>query len=336
MKFRAILIAAALAAAATMAQAAPSKPVEPFVRSWQGEFPKTDFNRHAVPLDEIYDVVHRDAVPAIDNPKIVAIRETYGIGDVEPVVTVVIGGEQRAYPLQVLTWHEVVNDTVGGVPIAVTYSPLCNSVAVYDRRVDGQTLVFGATGRLRYANLVMYDRETESWWQQFTGEAIVGTLMGKRLKPIPARIESFTRFRNSASNGTVLAPRAPAMRQYGHNPYPYYDSRDVPDHSFQGVLPSGISPMARVVSVGDQAWAFDLVRMKKTVEVGDLVISWQPGQASSLDQVMMSNGRDVGNITVQRKTAKGLEDVPYNVSFAFAFRAFHPKGAIHTAAGSAK
>lgn len=333
-----------LAAAAILAGLFPAVPVlgapalgspaartEAFVRAWQGEFPRTDFGIHSVPLDQIYDVVHRDAIPAVDNPKIVSLREVYGVGDWEPVVAVSIGGERRAYPVQLLTWHEIVNDTVGGVPIAVTYSPLCNSFAVYDRRMDGQTLTFGETGRLRNANAVMYDKETESWWQQFTGEAIVGDLTGKRLRLVAARVESYIRFRNGGTNGTVVAPRAPAMRQYGQNPFPYYDSRDKPDRSFEGALPAGIAPLARLVSVGDQAWPLDLVRKQKTLEAGGLIIAWQPGQASALDQVMISNGRDVGNVTVQRKTAQGMEDVPYNVGFAFAFHAFYPKGVIHTA-----
>ncbi len=324
----AALAALAILAVAAPGYAAPAKQ-EPFVHSWQGEFPRTDFSLHAVPLDQIYDVVHRDAVPAIDNPKIVSLREVYGIGDWEPVVTVSVGKERRAYPVQLLTWHEIVNDTVGGMPIAVTYSPLGNSIVVYDRRVDGQALVFGETGRLRNANAVMYDKETESWWQQYTGEAIVGDLTGKRLKPVAARVESFIHFRNGAPEGTVVMPRTPSMRQYGHNPFAYYDTRGKPDHSFSGALPEGIAPLARVVAVGEQAWSLDLVRKQKTVEADGLVIAWQPGQASALDQVMISNGRDVGNVTVQRKTAAGFEDVPYNVSFAFAFHAFYPKGVIH-------
>ena len=323
-------IVCAVLSAAVPGHAAPAKQ-ELFVHSWQGEFPRTDFSLHAVPLDEIYDVVHRDAVPAIENPKIVSLREVYGIGDWEPVVTVSIGGERRAYPVQLLTWHEVVNDTVGGVPVAVTYSPLCNSIVVYDRRVDGQVLVFGETGRLRNANAVMYDKETESWWQQYTGEAIVGDLTGKRLRPVAARIESFIRFRKGAPEGTVVMPRSPSMRQYGQNPFAYYDTRGRPDQSFAGARPVGIAPLARVVSVGDQAWALDLVRKEKTIEADGLTIVWQPGQASALDQVMISNGRDVGNVTVQRKTTSGLEDVPYNLSFAFAFHAFYPKGTIRTA-----
>lgn len=323
----AAIFAAAMAGAPAVAAPAPKQ--EAFVHSWQGEFPRTDFAIHAVPLDQIYDVVHRDAVPAIENPKVVSLREVYNVGDWEPVVAVSVGAERRAYPVQLLSWHEVVNDTVGGVPIAVTYSPLCNSIVVYDRRVDGQALTFGETGRLREANAVMYDKETESWWQQYTGEAVVGGLTGKKLKPVAARVESYIRFRNGKPEGTVVMPRAPAMRQYGQNPFPYYDSRGKPDHSFEGALPEGIAPLARLVSVGDQAWPLDRVRRDKAIEADGLVIAWQPGQASALDQVMISNGRDVGNVTVQRKTASGLEDVPYNVSFAFAFHAFYPQGAIH-------
>ena len=96
----------------------------------------------------------------------------------EPVVGLTIDGDARAYPLRILTWHEIVNDVVGGTPVAVTYCPLCNSAPVFERTVDGRVLEFGTTGKLKDSNLIMYDRQTETWWQQFTGEAIVGEMTG--------------------------------------------------------------------------------------------------------------------------------------------------------------
>lgn len=299
-----------------------------YIRNWKSEFPKNQFDRRSVPLDDFFDATHRDGVPSIDHPRFVPAKEPWAVVGIEPVVSVTIAGDVRAYPFQILTWHEVINDVVGGVPIAVSYGPQSSAVAAYDRRVGGMTLEFGVTGRLRLGNIVLYDRETETWWQQYTGEAIVGPLMGARLKPIPARIESLTRFQERAPNGQVEIPSSPAMRQYGHNPYPNYEAREGPGRYFKGPLPKDVAPMLRVIVVGSEAWSLDLVRNRKTLTSGDLAFSWQPGQASALDTVMISSGRDIGNVVVQRKTAQGLVDVPYMVSFAFAFRAFHPDGKI--------
>ncbi len=301
-----------------------------FIRNWASEFPKNKFALHSVPLEDFYDATHRDGVPSIDNPKFVPAAEPYGIVGIEPVVSIDIAGDSRAYPLQILTWHEVVNDVVGGVPVAVTYGPQSSAVAVFDRRVGGTALEFGITGRLRLANVVLYDRETETWWQQYTGEGIVGPLTGTRLKALPVRIESLDRFRERAPKGQVQVPTSPAMRQYGQNPYPGYENRAGPGRYFNGPLPKDVPSMERVVVVGNEAWTLDLVRTRKTLTSGNLTFSWQPGQASALDTLMISIARDIGTVVVQRKTPQGLADVPYMVSFAFAFRAFNPDGKIHT------
>jgi hypothetical protein len=138
-------------------------------------------------------------------------------------------------------WHEIVNDVVGGVPVSVTFCPLCNTAVVFDRRVDERVLDFGTTGKLRYSDLVMYDRQTESWWQQFLGEAIIGELTGAVLTVVPARIESFARFRARAPEGRVLVPNSPALRRYGANPYAGYDTSARPRFYF-GEPPAGIAP----------------------------------------------------------------------------------------------
>ena len=119
------------------------------------------------------------------------VSEVKNLTDTEPVVGRIINGKARAYPLRILTWHEIVNDGLGSVPVIVTYCPLCNSAIIFDRRLDGKVLDFGTTGKLRHSDMVMYDRQTENWWQQFLGQGIVGEMTGKRLKTIPARLESF-------------------------------------------------------------------------------------------------------------------------------------------------
>jgi hypothetical protein len=200
---------------------------------------------------------------------------------------------------------------------------------VVDRRVDGRVLEFGTTGKLRYSDLVMYDRQTESWWQQFLGEAIVGEMTGTRLKHLPARIESFAKFRERAPAGRVLTPGISFVRSYGRNPYEGYDSLSTP-WLYRGDLPDGIPPLARVVTVDGEAWSLTLLRDAGTIRWGDMVMTWTAGQASALDTATIAEGADVGNVVVQRKLADGsLMDIAYGVDFAFAFHAFNPDTPIH-------
>jgi hypothetical protein len=305
--------------------AGPPLAAEP--ADWGVEWPETDFTRHSVDLDEIIPGgPPRDGIPAIDEPKFVPASES-SLPEDEPVIGLVMNGDARAYPLRVLIWHEIVNDVVDGVPVAITYAPLSNTALVFDRRVGDRVLEFGSTGKLRHSDPVMYDRGTESWWQQFAGEAIVGELAGTRLVMLPARLESFAKFRERAPEGRVLVPRnrAPA---YGTNPYVGYDSAPAP-FLYHGMLPKDIAPLARVVRIGDEAWSLDLVRRKAPFEVADLRFTWEPGQASALDAGTIADGKDVGNVLVERRSADGWEDAVYSVDFAFAFHAHFPDGVIH-------
>jgi hypothetical protein len=295
---------------------------------WRGEWPQTDFDRHSVDLAEIVSGgPPKDGIPSIDDPQFVPVAAAE-LPASEPVIGLVVAGDARAYPLRILIWHEIVNDVVGGVPVAVTFCPLCNTGIVFDRRQGDRVLEFGTTGKLRHSDLVMYDRTTESWWQQFLGEAIVGELTGSRLAMLPARLESFANFAERAPDGRVQVARG-AMRDYGRNPYVGYDTSPAP-FLYRGPLPEQIAPLARVIRVDDQAWALDLLRAKGALTTADgLRITWEPGQLSALDRGTIAESFDVGNVLVQRKTAAGWQDAVYSVDFAFAFRAFYPEGTIH-------
>ncbi len=316
-------LVAVLIAAATVSTAAANP------RSWSYEWSRTDFSKHSIDYAEILSGgPPKDGIPAIDNPKFVPPGEVSDLAETEPVVGVTINGVSRAYPLRILMYHEIVNDTLGGVPVTVTYCPLCNSSIVFERRLDGRLLDFGTTGKLRNSDLVMYDRQTESWWQQFLGEAIVGEMTGKTLTMLPSRLESLARFRARAPEGTVQVPTNPRMRPYGRNPYANYDSASRP-FLFRGDLPAGIEPMVRVVAVKNEAWSLPLLRDKGTITQGDIEIRWAEGQNSALDSGLIAEGRDVGNIVVQRRKGDTLEDVIHDVTFAFVFHAFRPDGVIH-------
>jgi len=320
----------ALALTTTVLAVMVAVPLRADVQAWQEEWPDTDFSKSAVDFREILSGgPPKDGIPSIDDPAFVPVAEASGLSDTEPVIGLVVNNEARAYPLSILIWHEIVNDTVSEVPVTVTYCPLCNSAIVFERAVEGRVLDFGTTGKLRNSDLVMYDRQTESWWQQFSGEAIVGALTGTELKMLPSRLESWAMFKARAPEGKVLVPNNANMRAYGRNPYVGYDSRDKPYPLFLGALPTDVNPMMRVVVVDDEAWTLPLLREKGTIERGGVTIRWVAGQNSALDSGRIATGRDVGNVIVQREGASGGEDVVHDVTFAFVFRAFTPDGRIH-------
>lgn len=319
---RSLLAAAAILTAAPVAARVPW--------DWQAEWPRTDFSRATVDLAEIRSGgPPRDGIPPIDSPHFLPLHAITELDAQEPVLSLVINGDARAYPLRVLIWHEIVNDVVGGVPVAVTYCPLCNTAIVFDRRLDGMLLDFGTTGKLRHSDLVMYDRQTESWWQQYTGGAIVGRLAGRRLAILPARLESLERFRERAPQGRVLVPSDPALRPYGTNPYAGYDRAPRPFLFGGEEPPEGVPPMMYVVAVEKTAWTLPLLQRAGELRDGRLVLRWRPGQRSALDTRSIARGRELGNVVVQRDGT----DVPHVVTFAFAFFAFEPDGVLHTEDG---
>jgi hypothetical protein len=297
---------------------------------WVNEWPKTDFGQAIISFDEIKDGgPPKDGIPPIDEP-VFARSGDVDLPDVEPVIGIIIDGTARAYPLRMLVWHEIVNDQIGDTPFTVTFCPLCNTGIVFDRRLGNDLLDFGTTGKLRNSDLVMYDRQTESWWQQFTGEAIVGEMTGAVLDTIPARLESFSNFKARAAevdagSGWVLVPNNETMRAYGITPYVGYDSLEKP-FLYNGPLPTQVAPLERVVRVGDRAWSLDLIKKKGEILVGEAIrIRWDSGQASALDRSAIAQGLDVGNVVVEEMADDGgWVDSVYTVDFAFAFRAFYP------------
>ena len=296
------------------------------------QWPKTDFTKSNVNLEEVmFGGPGKDGIPAIDSPIFELAHESLQLNDTDPVIGVVLNGEAKAYPLRILIWHEIVNDVVGGVPVAITYCPLCNTSIVFDRRVEGQLLDFGTTGNLRHSDLIMYDRQTQTWWQQYEGSAIVGDLVGTRLKTLASRLESYADFKKRAPLGKVLIPNDPEFRDYGRNPYVGYDVSALP-FLFQGKLPKNLVPMMRVIAIDGMAVSLPLLIQEQKVQQGNLIFSWHKGQNSALDTAKIEQGRDVGNVLVSRNGG----DVPYVVTFAFAYFAFNPAGTLLTKEGEIK
>jgi hypothetical protein len=266
---------------------------------------RTDFSRHTVPLDGILPGgPPKDGIPALDRPGFVSVAEAdRWLEPEEPVIAVVVGGRARAYPYQILIWHEIVNDMVGDLPLAVTYCPLCNTALVFRREHGGRVLDFGTTGRLRNSDLVMYDRQTESWWQQATGEGIVGELAGDHLDAYPAQTLSWASFREAHEGGQVLSRETGYDRPYGRNPYEGYDRGRGPIRSFfQRKVDGRLPAMERVAALPGSdppvAYPFSVLRERRAVnDVLDghrIVVLWAPGTASALDAGTVAGGRDVG------------------------------------------
>lgn len=269
---------------------------------------RTDFSKCSVPLQEFRSGgPGRDGIPPIDQPRFQTVAQASAwLKPREPVISVGVYGDARAYPLQILIWHEIVNDWVGGVPISVTFCPLCNTAIAFDRQIPGYTLDFGTTGTVRHSDLVMWDRQTESWWQQATGEAVVGELTGTRLQMVPASIISWAEFQQQRPSGRVLSRDTGHRRDYGRNPYVGYDDIGQSPFLFDGPTDGRLRPMERVVSVTvsneSVAYPFPALRDRRLVtdSVGGqpIVVFFEPGTASALDGSDIASSRDVGSSAV--------------------------------------
>jgi thiol-disulfide isomerase/thioredoxin len=277
---------------------------------------RTDFSKHTIPYSEVLSGgPPKDGIPAIDAPEYVTIEEADAwLADAEAVVVVEVEGVVRAYPVQILMWHEIINDTLGGRGLSVTYCPLCNTAIAFEREFEGQLLDFGTTGRLRFSNLIMYDRQTETWWQQATGEGIAGEFAGSELTAIPAFLIAWDQFKAVFPDGDVLSRRTGFQRNYGVNPYVGYDTAFNDPFLYQGPqTPDALPPMARVLTIDreDETVAFPYSALEtegvinETVGGLPVVVFWQAGTASALDRAAVGEGKDVGNATAYAREVGG-------------------------------
>lgn len=295
---------------------------------WDHEWPNTNFNKSAIDLGEVMSGgPPKDGIPAIDNPTFAKQDAGHEIGAQEPVLAITYQNISRAYPLRILIWHEIVNDQIGDLPITVTYCPLCNSAIIFDRRLNGKILDFGVSGKLRHSDMIMYDRQTESWWQQFLGEAIVGEMVGHTLRQIPSRLMAFQDFQSQHPDGDVLLPPSPALRPYGQNPYTNYDSSQRP-FLYRGTYQGPGTALSYVIAVGKKAWLLTDLRNREKIISGNLRLTWQRGMTSALDSSDLSESREIGSIRVEQNIDGTYQDIPHDLTFAFVHQAFHPDGTI--------
>ena len=280
------------------------------------EWPNTDFDNRVIELSEIQSGgVPKDGIPAIDDPEFVSVDAAMQwLDENEPVIVLKILGKARAYPLQILIWHEIVNDVLNGKPVAVTFCPLCNASIVFNRNLDGEILDFGTTGRLRNSDLVMYDRQTESWWQQITGHGIVGIYAGVRLTRLTSQITSFREFAEAYPDSDVLSRDTGFSRRYGVNPYRGYD--DINNSPFFRVdlEDDRLPPMERVlnVTVNNRHRVYPFSAFKSEPVINDnfngvpVVIFSKPDAASALDGADISKSKIIPSATAYRREINDL------------------------------
>ncbi len=275
---------------------------------------KTDFCTASVSLNEIMSGgPGKDGIPALTDPEMQTVEEAAEwLVAQSPVIAVEIAGEARAYPQAILMWHEIANDVIADIPVSVTFCPLCNSSIVFDRRVNDITLEFGVSGNLRNSDMVMYDRQTESWWQQFTGEGIVGFYTGTLLDVIPSRVIGFGQFAAQYPDGQVMAIPTNYSRSYGQNPYVGYDSLPQPwlfNADPDDRLPAMTHVLAGVIGDTAIAYPFDVLQEKQVindmVENVAVVAFWQPGVVSALDKTTIDNSREIGTVALYSAEANG-------------------------------
>ncbi len=308
----------------TSLQTEPAVPRTVASQAIEGRLPfttrgwRTDFSKRVIDYADIRSGgPPKDGIPALDSPTYESIEEAVDwLTETSPVIVYETEGVARAYPLAILTWHEIVNDTLNDRPITVTFCPLCNASIVFDRRVGEEILDFGTTGNLRNSDLVMYDRQTESWWQQFTGQAIVGEYSTTQLNFLASQVLSFGEFQHLFPSGDVLArPLDLYSRAYGSNPYVNYDtygnglSRGGDLVLFSGEPDDRLEPLDRVVGIlypdnSSVAIPLDVVSAAGVVQYDrdesdpGLVVFHQFGMSSALSEKDIGNARDIGSVGV--------------------------------------
>lgn len=264
----------------------------------------------------------RDGIPSIENPKFVSAKEADFMRSNDRVIGITVNGEARAYPINILNWHEIVNDQIKGTSVSVTYCPLCGTGLVYDAKVDGKILKFGVSGLLYNSDVLLYDRQTETLWSQILSKAINGPLKGKKLTMIPSSQTSWASWLKKQPNTKVLSTDTGFSRDYRRSPYGDYD--DNTETYFPVTARSrAYHPKERVlgISVNGKYKAYPFVELGK---LGKTTLKDQfEGQSLTVNF-------DVANRDGEVLDASGKPLELVN-GFWFAWYAFHPGTAVFKA-----
>ncbi len=313
---------------------------------------ETNGVKHIIPLDKIRGGgPPKDGIPSIDNPVFANVEGSHFMSDSDTVIGLEINGEAKAYPIFILVWHEIINDNVGGIPVAVTYCPLCYTNQVFERIIDGQEVEFGTSGKLYNSNLLMYDRLTESYWSQALGMAVKGELSGYQLNLIPFDVITWGDWKILHPDTLVLTTDTGYSRSYATDPYGNYyteprimfpvehkDDRMHPKEIILGFNQDGIykaykqndvesniiindsigeTPVMLVSLFSDNSRAFERTlddQVLDFVHIDNKIIDTQTNSEWNYDGLAISGEYE----------GKQLERMPIEPGFWFAWVAFHP------------
>jgi Protein of unknown function (DUF3179) len=283
-----------------------------------------DFSKHSIPLNQIFSGgPSKDGIPAIDRPRYVPASkasQTFLEG-ADRVIALVVNGKKKAYPIKILNWHEIVNDSIGGRRVVVTFCPLCGTGMVFDANAAGRQLNFGVSGLLYQSDVLLYDRQTESLWSQIKQEAVTGMLTGTRLQLLPSTQTTWGAWKKKHPDTFVLSTHTGYSRDYDEDPYEdYYASRDV-------MFAVGkISPRYHPK---DQVLGVELDGLIKAYPFSELARAKSPFKDKVGKQIVTIT-YDSKSRTATIRDASGKE-LPSVVGFWFAWYVFHKDTQVYTA-----
>ncbi len=285
-----------------------------------------DLTRHSVSPGQILNGgPPKDGIPAILDPKFVSASTATFLMPDDRVIGVFVHAKAKAYPLKILNWHEVVDDSVGGKPLAVTFCPLTQSAIVYDRKLGNKTLRLAVSGKLYESNLLFYDKATESLWSQIKGQAVAGPLTGRRLEPLPGIVTTWADWRAAHPDTLVLDINTGYSRNYGIDPYQGYESSD--------------EVMFPVSPTDDRLPAKERV-LGLTINGVDEVFPFSRLAAARMPLQVAIGGEPVTVIFDARSLTAGAvvrgKHVPAYTGYWFGWAAFHPDAAIWNETGIEK
>lgn len=274
----------------------------------------TDLSQHSIPFEKILSGgPGKDGIPALNNPEFTSIAEAK-FSDETLGIFLEINGDQRYYPFNIMVWHEIVNDTVGGEPVAVTFCPLCGSAIVFDRNVEGEVLDFGVSGFLYESNLLMVDRQTESLWSQVLGKGVVGAYTDTQLKRLEMQRLTFAEIKSNYPDAKVLSDKTGYIRNYTTNPYGSYDENDSLYFPVS-IQNKTFSPKTMMLVVPiEETWVafpWDTLREKGTAAI----------QVNGIDLIVSLNGSE-------SSVDYGGASLPTYFEMWFSFATHHPSDAL--------
>jgi len=320
-----------------------------FMRFLGGE--RSDPARMTIRLEEIsWGGVVVDGIPSLDNPTLIGANEATYLVEDDLVFGVEINGDARAYPLRIMGWHEMFNDVIGGKPVALAYCTLCGAGVLYDTTLPGETepLLFGSSGFLYRSNKLMFDRRTDSLWNQFTGKPVAGPLVGRgiELKTLPVAITSWSEWRRKHPDTRVLSLDTGHRRNYGSGVVynDYFGSPDLmfpslgggrdlaqKDYVFGLRLPGGAKAYPLSAFEGGKA-INDRVGLREVVLVGQAdtrtVRAYDSGgrqfTGGTLDAMTDTTGVvwQVGEEAMVSPTGERLPRLPGHIAYWFGWQSF--------------